>query len=141
MVSRRLQAKYFSLLICFLFFCLCSLQAQQDTLFYKISFSDKSASNYDVLNPSQFLSERAMIRRANYSIPVTEQDLPVCQTYFDSVLFFTSVKWVNQSKWFNTLIVTCDDTNDVNVIKNWSFVADLNAAKMARPKISSKFDN
>lgn len=115
--------------------------SQQDTLYYKISFIDKSTSHYNVANPSQFLSERSIARREKYNIPVIEQDLPVCKFYVDSILNFSSVKWKNQSKWMNTLIITCDDTNDINVIKNWSFVSRLVQSKKSAFQKNNKFEN
>jgi subtilisin family serine protease len=72
---------------------------------------------------------------------VVEQDIPVCEVYVDSVLSFESIKWKNQSRWFNTLIVTCDDTNDIAIVRNWSFVENIAQTKVALEKKSNKFDN
>jgi subtilisin family serine protease len=108
------------------------VSAQQDTLFYKIKFTDKSLSNFSVSNPEEFLSQRAVDRRQKYGIPVLEQDLPVCAVYVDSILTFGTVEWKNQSKWFNTLIVTCSDTNEMNLIRNLSFVESTVQTKMGK---------
>ncbi len=117
------------------------VSAQQDTLYYKINFTDKHASVYSINDPSAFLSERAIARRNKYAIPITEQDLPVCQLYVDSVLGFGSVKWKNQSKWLNSLIVTCNDTNDINTIKNFTFISGVAQTKMLKQTKPGKLDN
>lgn len=96
---------------------------QQDTLKYWIQFTDKSNSIYDVSQPQDFLSPRAITRREKNNIPITEQDFPVNQNYIDSLLQFESVKMWNASRWFNAVTISCWDTNDVNIIKQFPFVA------------------
>lgn len=141
MVNKQLCNFLFIYLLLSSLFITNSIYAQQDTLFYKISFTDKNASVFSVTNPSQFLSEKAIERRQKCGIPIIVQDIPVCKLYIDSVLSFNSVKWKNQSKWLNTLIITCDDTNDVNVIENWSFVNGIAQTKISKQQDVNKFDN
>jgi subtilisin family serine protease len=141
MVSKILLKLFFTGLFIVSSHCSNLLFSQQDTLYYRISFTDKNATNFSIANPAQFLSERAIQRRDKYNIPITQQDIPVCQNYVDSVLSFGSVKWKNQSKWLNTLVVTCDDTNDVNIIRNWSFIGGLSQTKVSKQEKSNKFDD
>lgn len=141
MVNKQVTNFLYSILLLFSILISNSHYSQQDTLHYKISFADKNASVFSVSNPSQFLSPRAIERRSKYNIPVIIQDIPVCKLYVDSVLSFNSVKWKNQSKWMNTLIITCDDTNDINIIKNWSFVNGLSQTKISQQGKSDKYDD
>src|SRR5687767_13041966 len=72
---------------------------------YFIQFTDKDNTPYSLLAPSQFLSARALQRRATQGVAITEQDLPVDPAYIDSVLSFNSVVFKCKSKWFNSVTV------------------------------------
>ena len=139
MVSKKCSI-FISLL--FLLFSLVSFSSfsQQDTLFYRITFTDKAFSSFDVNNPSEFLSQRAIARRSKFNIAITSQDLPISQFYLDSILSFSSVEWKNQSKWFNSVIITCRDTNDINLIAAMSFVESSVQTKINVSHRSLKFD-
>ena len=49
------------------------------------SFADKNDSPYSIDEPSAYLSERAVERRARLGIPVTEQDFPPNPSYLQSI--------------------------------------------------------
>ncbi|MBV6646455.1 MAG: S8 family peptidase [Cyclobacteriaceae bacterium] len=74
---------------------------------YMVFFTDKNGSNYTIENPEQFLSARAIERRSNQAIAITEEDLPVVQSYLDGLttagadVYFTS-------KWFNAALIQAD---------------------------------
>ena len=74
------------------------LEAQSNR--YIVYLKDKSGTPFSITNPSQFLSQRAIQRRANQKITITEEDLPVNPTYVTQLkatganVFFTS-KWLN----------------------------------------------
>lgn len=77
-----------------------TLQAQIAPNKYWIQFTDKDNSPYSIDNPQEFLSERALQRRANQNISIDERDLPVNPQYLQAVadagatIFFPS-KWLN----------------------------------------------
>ena len=71
--------KYSVLSVVWLFFAL-TLSAQNPTC-YRIYLSDKANSPYSIDNPSAYLSQRAIDKRARFNIPITEQDLPVNPQY------------------------------------------------------------
>lgn len=87
---------------------------------YVVHLKDKSNSPFEVSNPSEYLSKRAIERRAAQSIEVTEEDLPVNPDYLDEIentgaeVFFTS-------KWFNNVLVQASET-EVASIELLSFV-------------------
>lgn len=67
---------------------------------YMVFFSDKDNVSYSIDNPEAFLSPRAIARRQNQNIAITEQDLPVDQNYIGQVAangvdVFFSTKWFN----------------------------------------------
>ncbi|MFI5204899.1 MAG: hypothetical protein ACHQF2_10420, partial [Flavobacteriales bacterium] len=70
---------------------------------YFVQFTDKTNTPYSITSPAQYLSARAIQRRAQQGIPVTAQDLPVDPVYIDSVLSFNSVILKCKSKWFNAI--------------------------------------
>jgi len=90
---------------------------------YWIQFTDKIGTPYTTSNPSAFLSSRAIQRRTNQSIAVVQNDLPVTPMYYDSVKNVPNVTIINHSKWFNAVTVYTTDTNALNTIINFSFVA------------------
>ncbi|PHN06320.1 S8 family serine peptidase [Flavilitoribacter nigricans] len=67
---------------------------------YWVSFSDKAQSEYQVEAPNEFLSERALSRRARFGIPLTETDLPVNAAYLDS-LKTAGTRIQYTSRWLN----------------------------------------
>ncbi|MCC6691312.1 MAG: S8 family serine peptidase [Bacteroidia bacterium] len=71
---------------------------------FMIRFSDKNGSPYSIANPSAFLSARSINRRAKQNIPIKEDDLPVNQSYIDSIIK-TGVKLLNRSKWLNAVSI------------------------------------
>jgi hypothetical protein len=131
--------KFFSTI--FLICLISSHYAQQDTLKYWIQFSDKLNSVYNVDNPSDFLSERAIQRRKKSNIPITEEDLPVNRSYIDSLLIYPSVRLLNTSRWFNAVTISCWDTNDINAINKLPFVTQSQIVMRRKiDKINPKFE-
>ena len=113
---------------------------------YAVKLTDKNNSPYSVDNPLQFLSQRALDRRAKYKIAITEQDIPVNQSYIDSL---ANMGFLIQgsSKWLNCVWVECP-AEKLDELKGVSFV-DLNydfrknssktpakEVKSKRPKVS-----
>ncbi len=78
---------------------------------YFIYFSDKAGSGYpySINNPTEFLTQRAIDRRAKQNIAIDETDLPVHPNYVDGLkeegidVFFTS-------RWLNGALVNADTT-------------------------------
>lgn len=67
---------------------------------YMVFFRDKENSTYTVSSPLEFLSQRALDRRAKHSVRVTVEDFPVNASYVQelsatgAVVYFTS-RWMN----------------------------------------------
>lgn len=119
-----------------------SLQAQYSR--YIIKLKDKAGSNYSINNPGAFLSSRAIDRRAKYSIPVTESDLPVNQWYIDSIQEAGAVTILNVSKWFNKVCIQTTDAAALDKINHLTFVENANpiALRPANPltPVNKKLD-
>lgn len=96
---------------------------------YRVQFTDKNNSPYSINNPQAFLTQRALDRRTNQGIVVTESDIPVNQTYIDSLINL-GAEIFNVSRWFNTATVFLGDTTLVNDIEALTFVSSVT---MTRP--------
>ena len=72
---------------------------------YFIAFTDKQNSTYSVDNPNEFLSARAIERRAKQGIAISTDDLPVTPAYVSQVA--QSATMVHYSlRWFNGVVAT-----------------------------------
>ncbi len=94
----------------------------QKTYKYRVQLCDKVATTYAIDRPQEFLSERALQRRAKQSLPVDSTDLPVCAAYINA-LQEQGVHPVTQSKWNNTVVVETSDTLLMDKVKALPFVA------------------
>jgi len=95
-----------SLLVLLLAVSVLQLHAQNR---YMVFFTDKSGSTYSISNPSEYLSERAIQRREKYGIAITEQDLPVPDTYVNFVRS-SGANVLYRTRWMNGVLVECDES-------------------------------
>ena len=99
-----------------------TLSAQNPTC-YRIYLSDKANSPYSIDNPSAYLSQRAIDKRARFNIPITEQDLPVNPQYKQQILALDAeMQLLSVSKWMNTVTIYCPDSTVVPQIEALPFV-------------------
>lgn len=109
-----------------LFISFFNLQAQ-DKAFYWVEFADKATSTHSVNNPETFLSQKSIDRRDRQSISVTEQDLPVPQSYLNAVKGFADIELHNTSRWMNAALIKTDNATSINSIKALSFVKQFDS--------------
>jgi hypothetical protein len=91
---------------------------------YCIELTDKNNNTYSLEHPEQFLTQRALERRAKQNIGIDYTDLPVSNHYIDS-LRNLGLKILNVSKWYNFVTVYTTNTNLIDTITNISFVANV----------------
>jgi hypothetical protein len=111
--------KYFIFFLLTLFSI--SLYSQIAPNKYYIQFTDKNNSPYSLDKPEEFLTARALARRAKFHIPIKENDLPVNPQYVDSVAK-TGVKILNTSRWLNGVTIYTTDTVLIDSIRRFTFV-------------------
>lgn len=100
------------------------LMAQSHLDCYRIFFTDKNESNYTIDQPLQFLSQRAIDKRARFQIPITEEDFPISSIYIEEVLNLDeSMKLLTRSKWNNTIVVYCANSLWIDSASLFSFIA------------------
>jgi len=113
--------------------------AQSNNVF-RIYFTDKNNSGFSLSQPEDFLSEKAIQRRINYSIPFDSRDLPMNRSYIDSILQYPGVSLLAQSKWFNCIAIQAD-SSILNDILTYSFVLGADRLKMPeRNSINEKLN-
>ena len=107
---------------------------------YAISFSDKNNSTYTIQSPYEYLSAKAIVRRAKQNIPITTSDLPVNATYI-STLTNLGATPVYASKWMNLVVSEIIDTSILNTIHHLPFVTDVQLIKSTHTLKSKKISN
>lgn len=109
----------------FCFLCLWStlLTAQQVVSHnrYLVYFTDKSTSAYSINDSALFLSPRALQRRQHQQIQVNETDVPVSQSYMDSITA-TGAVILQKSNWFNYVCIQISDSAQLTAILQKPFV-------------------
>ncbi|HYC84279.1 MAG TPA: S8 family peptidase [Chryseosolibacter sp.] len=91
------------------FVCFFSIASRAQVNRYMVFFKDKNGSLFDVARPYEFLSQKSILRRINQGIEVTEQDLPVNESYVQDVRQ-TGAEVYYKSRWFNAILVQCDQS-------------------------------
>lgn len=92
-----------------------------DTLKYRISLKDKAATEYSLLKPEKYLSEKSIERRKRQGLAIDSTDLPVCRKYVDAIRK-KGVHVLVTGKWDNFVTVSCKDSTLINEIANLPFV-------------------
>ena len=116
------------LLLLFLWLGISACVYAQNPTCYRIYLSDKNNSPYSIDNPSEYLSPRAIEKRARFNIPITEQDFPVNPQYKQQILALDAdMQLLSVSKWMNTVTIYCPDSIVVPQILNLPFVDSVKA--------------
>ena len=96
-------------------------QAQIASNIYWVQFTDKANSPYSIDNPEEFLSQRALERRARLNIEIDEYDIPVNPQYLQAVAD-CGAQLINPSKWLNGVSVYTTSQSVVDAINALEFV-------------------
>ncbi len=110
---------------------------------YWLGFKDKAGTPYTTATPEAFLSAKAIERRQNYNISLTESDLPVSPQYVQA-LQNLGIQVLYTSKWLNGAVVYVNDSNLLAQAKALPFVlgargvSNLKKAKQTPVSIQMK---
>ena len=113
----------FFILNCFI---ICETHSQTFTR-WVVHFRNKTGTPYTILNPSPYLSQRAIDRRTRYGIAIDSTDLPVTPRYIDSVRLAGTVTILNVSKWLNQVSIQTSDSLALIKINSFPFVQSVSA--------------
>ena len=114
--------KRFYLMTLTIILCFCTRSNAQYNR-YLISFKDKAGTFFSLSNPTQYLSQRAIERRNRYNIAIDSADIPVNNSYIESVRSAGNVTILNVSKWLNQVSIFTTDAAALTTIGNLPFVA------------------
>lgn len=120
-----MRKKYFLLIFSGFF----SLHISAQFTKYVVRFKDKKGTPYSINNPSKFLSQRAIERRAKQQILIDETDLPIVPAYLDSIRSVPNITVLDVSKWFNQVCIATTDSNAIARINEFPFVVQTNPVK------------
>ncbi len=104
--------------------------SQDEAPAYWIGFTDKYNNNYSISQAEDFLSQRAISRRASQGIDIDSTDLPVSTVYLDS-LNNLGLDIRYSSKWLNGAVITSYDEDLLDTITNISFIRETEFIRMA----------
>ena len=88
---------------------------------YAVKFTDKNNNGYSLDCPEEFLTKKALDRRAKFQINLDEYDLPVSKAYVDS-LKALGFKVQGCSKWLNCAVIQTDDSTNLAKLDDLSFI-------------------
>ncbi len=98
-----------------------SAKAQIATNTYWVQFTDKNDSPYSIDAPEEYLSQRALDRRARLGIAIDEYDIPVNPQYLQAVAD-CGATLINPSKWLNGVSVYASSSTIIDAINALDFV-------------------
>lgn len=103
-----------------------SLCAQESGLTtYVLHFTDKRPDKNASLNPTGYLSDKAVERRLKHKISFNQEDIPVNNQYIQAVSK-TGAKILTRSRWFNTIVLEAD-AGMINEISALPYVSEIQA--------------
>ncbi len=138
MEQNNLSMKKTTLIIAFTL--LSAFTFSQTSSSYLVYFKDKKNSPYSLNKPSEFLSDKAVERRAKHNIELTESDLPVNPDYINQVKV-TGVEVNGKSKWFNAVTISTNEVSKINTIKSLPFVKQVDfLTSPTTNRVPSKFE-
>jgi hypothetical protein len=109
----------------------CFAQAQSTSKsYYWVKLKDKKGTPFQITKPEQFLSQRAIDRRARQHIAIDESDLPVSPVYLDS-LKKRGLEIFHTSRWLNGATVRVADTSLMRTIAKLPFVTSMQYTRPA----------
>lgn len=121
-----------------LFLCSSAMRVAAATNRYMVFFTDKEGTTYSIDAPEDFLSERAIARRTNQGLDITEDDFPVNPAYLAGVKAIDGVEVLYSTRWMNGVLIEADETliDDVSAL---SYVSSVTlVAPGERPAASGR---
>ncbi|MDR0811375.1 MAG: S8 family peptidase [Paludibacter sp.] len=103
----------------------CFVVVADDGYFFYVQLADKHDTPYSLANPSEYLSQRAIERRAFFGVAIDSTDLPVTPAYVSAVKN-AGVSVAGKSRWTNGLTVfTSGDSSVIQNVRNLAFVTKV----------------
>lgn len=112
-------------------------QNSANEYFFYVQFHNKKGTPYSLDQPERFLSQRAIERRAFFSIPIDSLDLPVSSIYLSTIEQMGATVHAT-SKWLNGATIRLSDTTVMAQIRALQMVQSTQYTGVVyRPNTSS----
>lgn len=114
-----------------------------DAYYFYVQFSDKHNTPFSINHPEEFLSERAIARRAGQWIACDSSDLPVNPSYVTQIANL-GINVHSRSKWMNGVTVLLTDSSRMSLVRVLPFVSQVQYTgkkftQLPSPAAKSKF--
>lgn len=114
-----------------------------DAYYFYVQFTDKHNTPFSIDHPEEFLSERAIARRAGQWITCDSSDLPVDPAYVKQIADL-GINVHSRSKWMNGITVLLTDSSRMNQVRALPFVSKVQYTgkkftQLPSPAAKSKF--
>ncbi len=106
---------------------------------YWVKFKDKNGTPFTIGNPSAYLSNQAIQRRATYNITIDTYDLPCTPSYINQVDNVSGVTILYASKWINGVVISATSSVALNTINTFSFVLGSNPVNRLKINLPDVF--
>ncbi len=113
--------------------------------YFYVQLANKNNTLYSLSTPSEYLSARAIARRASFNIAIDSTDLPVNQSYVSQIANL-GITVHCRSKWMNGVTVLVADSTKMSQVRSLPFVkwakytGKINVAQPAKPR-KSKYES
>lgn len=97
-----------------------------------IVFTDKGNNPYSLNRPEEYLSPKALARRARQHLVVDSSDLPVTPDYLNQLRHAGDLTILNVSKWLNQVLV---QTSDPSALQNINTLPFIKSVAIAAPRV------
>jgi len=129
------------LFVLFLSFNAVLVRAQVTSYYFYVQFADKNNSPFSLSRPSDFLSERAIARRASFNLTCDSTDLPVNPTYIQQIKSL-GVPVHCWSKWMNGATVLLTDSSLMSQVRSLPYVKFVEyTGKLVGPVLAPRGKN
>jgi hypothetical protein len=112
--------------------------------YFYVQLANKNNTPYSLSTPSDYLSARAIARRASFNIAIDSTDLPVNATYISQISGL-GITVHCRSKWMNGVTVLVADSTKMSQVRSLPFVkwakytGKIDVAQLSKPR-KSKYD-
>ncbi len=113
--------------------------------YFYVQLANKNNTPYSLSTPSEYLSARAITRRANFNIAIDSTDLPVNQTYVSQIANVGATIHC-RSKWMNGVTVLISDSTKMSQVRalpyvKWAkYTGKIDVAQPSKPR-KSKYES
>ena len=100
-----------------------------------VYLNDKPNYEYFIENPILILSQKSINMKSLKNIPIDFRDVPINESYIETIDNFQGLDVLSKSKWFNCLHVR-GDYEEIDQLKNLAFVDRIEYANRSNNRIN-----